>query len=71
MNYRMLGKTGLSVSEIGFGGEWLERHNTEECVSMIKKAESEGIHSGDECIEHILGSVGRAAVLGVEVKSSS
>ncbi len=24
MNYRILGKTGLKVSEIGFGGEWLD-----------------------------------------------
>ena len=32
MNYRRLGKTGLMVSEIGFGGEWMERHNAEECV---------------------------------------
>ena len=23
MNYRALGNTGLKVSEIGFGGEWL------------------------------------------------
>lgn len=26
MKRRRLGKTGLLVSEIGFGGEWLERH---------------------------------------------
>ena len=30
MNYRVLGKTGLKVSEIGFGGEWLERHEEAE-----------------------------------------
>ena len=32
INYRTLGKTGLEVSEIGFGGEWLERHPEEESV---------------------------------------
>ena len=25
MNYRKLGNTGLEVSEIGFGGEWMDR----------------------------------------------
>ena len=44
MNYRRLGKTGLMISEVGFGGEWLERHSTDEVVALIKKAQSEGIN---------------------------
>lgn len=44
MNYRQLGKTGLMVSEIGLGGEWLERHNTEECLSVIDCCEKNGIN---------------------------
>jgi predicted aldo/keto reductase-like oxidoreductase len=44
MNYRNLGKTGLSVSEIGFGGEWLERHPEDESVKTIQYAESLGIN---------------------------
>ena len=44
MNYRTLGKTGLSVSEIGFGGEWLERHPEEESVELIKYASGKGIN---------------------------
>ena len=34
MNYKVLGKTGLKVSEIGFGGEWLERHPEEESIEF-------------------------------------
>ena len=44
MKYRELGKTGLKVSEIGLGGEWLERHNTEEVKAVIDCCESLGMN---------------------------
>ena len=44
MQYRTLGKTGLKVSEIGFGGEWLERHSVEESVATMRYAAEQGIN---------------------------
>ena len=38
MNKRMLGKTGLLVSEIGVGGEWLARHPEEESIELFRDA---------------------------------
>lgn len=44
MNYRKLGKTDIMVSEVGFGGEWLERHPHKESVELLKYAVSKGIN---------------------------
>ena len=44
MEYRELGNTGLKVSEIGLGAEWLERHSTEEVKAVIDACEREGIN---------------------------
>ena len=44
MKRRRLGKTGLQVSEIGFGGEWLERHPEEEGIDLIHYASAQGIN---------------------------
>ena len=44
MEYRKLGKTGLMVSEIGFGGEWLERHPESESIELVKYAHEQGIN---------------------------
>lgn len=44
MKKRMLGKTNLMVSEIGFGGEWLERHPKEEAVELMRYAGEKGIN---------------------------
>lgn len=47
MKYRKLGKTGIMVSEIGFGGEWLERHDEAESVELLKYAHEKGINIVD------------------------
>ena len=47
MNYRVLGKTGLQVSEIGFGGEWLERHEEAASVALLRYAHERGVNLVD------------------------
>ena len=44
MQYRRLGKTNLMVSEVGFGGEWLERHEEPHSIELIRYAHEKGIN---------------------------
>ncbi|MDP3998569.1 MAG: aldo/keto reductase [bacterium] len=44
MNYRTLGKTGLSVSEVGLGGIPIQRISLPEAVSVIQKAHAAGVN---------------------------
>ena len=44
MKYRRLGRTGLMVSEVGLGAEWLERHPYEEVKAVIDRAAEYGIN---------------------------
>lgn len=44
MNYRTLGRTGLAVSEIGFGGIPIQRVSVNEAVKIIKKAQLLGVN---------------------------
>ena len=44
MNYRKLGSTGLTVSEIGLGGEWLERRSAEDVAAVVDACRRCGIN---------------------------
>ena len=62
MRYRRLGKTGLMVSEIGFGAEWMERHTAGECKAVLTRAEELGINILDCWMSNpeVRDSLGRA-----------
>ncbi|MEG1191270.1 MAG: aldo/keto reductase [Oscillospiraceae bacterium] len=62
MKYRQLGRTGLRVSEIGLGGEWLERHNTEEVKAVIDRCDELGINILDCWMSNpeVRGNIGAA-----------
>lgn len=44
MKYRPLGSTGLQVSEVGLGGEYLERENAETVCAVVDEAMKQGIN---------------------------
>ena len=47
MTYRKLGRTGLEVSIIGFGAEWMERNTQEVCTAVTRRCEEYGINIVD------------------------
>lgn len=47
MRYRELGKTGLKVSEIGFGAEWLVGGSYEDAQAIIDRCEELGVNIFD------------------------
>lgn len=60
MNYRILGKTGLRVSAIGFGGIPIQRGTVQEASAAILRAEELGINfidtaRGYTCSESYIG----------------
>ncbi len=44
MKLRKLGKTGLLVSEVGFGGEWLNQLEEEDGIALVKAAHEKGVN---------------------------
>ena len=47
MRYRPLGNTGLKVSEIALGGEWLERKSEAEVFAVVDACRRAGINMLD------------------------
>ncbi|MCI8609321.1 MAG: aldo/keto reductase [Firmicutes bacterium] len=64
MKKRRLGKTGLMVSEIGLGAEWLERHTEEECKAIIDCCQEQGINLLDCWMSepNVRSNIGKALV---------
>lgn len=44
MRYRKLGQTGLEVSEIGFGAEWMEKKSADEVKAVVDACTAGGIN---------------------------
>lgn len=64
MRYRELGNTGLKVSEIGLGAEWLERHSAEEVKAVIHHCAQAGINILDCWMSepNVRSNIGKALV---------
>ena len=43
MRYRELGRTGLEISEIGFGAEWMEKKSAAEVRAVVER-ENQTLH---------------------------
>ena len=42
MRYRELGRTGLEISEIGFGAEWMEKKSAAEVRAVVERCDAQG-----------------------------
>ncbi|MGM9571015.1 MAG: aldo/keto reductase, partial [bacterium] len=62
MNYRLLGKTGLKISVIGFGGIPIQRGTAEEAAKALALAKKQGINFIDTARAYTVSEeyIGRA-----------
>ena len=61
MNYRRLGRTGLEVSEIGFGAEWMPGDDQEKVSRLVDFAAEQGVNivdcwMADPAVRRVLGN---------------
>ena len=61
MNYRRLGETGLMVSEIGFGAEWMPGDDQEMVSELVGFAMEKGVNivdcwMADPAVRKVLGN---------------
>lgn len=61
MDYRRLGRTGLEVSEIGFGAEWMPGDDQEKVSRLVDFAAEQGVNivdcwMADPAVRRVLGN---------------